>query len=91
MLNSKQEEVMAIAQEECAEVIQAVSKIFRFGIDASHEGVTNREHLTIEAGDLRCMLDLMVEFGLIDATEMINASFRKRKKLETWSKIFNND
>jgi hypothetical protein len=91
MLSNKQQEVMAIAQEECAEVIQAVSKIFRFGIDESHNGVTNREHLTIEAGDLQCMLDLLVEFGLIDKQEMIEASGKKRRKLETWSKIFDND
>lgn len=91
MLNSKQQEVLAIAQEECAEVVQAVSKVFRFGIDASHNGVTNREHLTVEAGDLQCMLDLMIEFGMIDKQEMIEASNRKRKKLETWSKIFSND
>ena len=40
-------EVMDILQEECAEVIQAVSKIRRFGIDnAKHNtGQTNREHL----------------------------------------------
>lgn len=91
MLTSKQQEVLAIAQEECAEVIQAISKVFRFGIDASHNGVTNREHLTVEAGDLMCMLDLMVELGMIDELEMIEASANKRIKLETWSKIFSND
>lgn len=91
MLTSKQQEVLAIAQEECAEVIQAISKVFRFGIDASHNGVTNREHLTVEAGDLMCMLDLMVELGMINELEMVEASANKRIKLETWSKIFSND
>ena len=32
-MNSDVKEVMDILQEECAEVIQAVSKISRFGID----------------------------------------------------------
>lgn len=38
-------EVMDILQEECAEVIQAVSKIRRFGIDNHKPGKskTNRE------------------------------------------------
>ena len=32
-MNEQLKEVMDIAQEECAEVIQAISKISRFGID----------------------------------------------------------
>ena len=31
-MNAKEKEVLDILQEECAEVIQAVSKIRRFGI-----------------------------------------------------------
>ena len=31
MLNKVQEEILTILQEECAEVIQAVSKVRRFG------------------------------------------------------------
>ena len=44
---NQEEEVMAILQEECAEVIQAISKINRFGMDNIKPGKpkTNRQHL----------------------------------------------
>ncbi len=83
-----EKEIMAITQEECAEVIQAISKVFRFGIDNSHNGVTNREHLTTELGDLHCMIELMVESKMVDRQELLYASGNKRKKLITWSNIF---
>ena len=83
-----QRQIMLIAQEECAEVTQAISKVFRFGIDAVHEKRTNRERLTEETGDLLCMIELMVESGLIDRNEMLHAAGMKREKLTKWSTIF---
>jgi len=35
-MQNSHKEVLLIAQEECAEVTQAISKVFRFGIDGSH-------------------------------------------------------
>ena len=87
-MQNKASEILLIAQEECAEVTQAVSKVFRFGMDAEHNGRTNKERLTEEVGDLMCMIELMVETGLIDSVEMLQAAVNKRKKLETWSTIF---
>ena len=46
-------EILSITIEEAAEIIQAISKIFRFGIDTSWKGETNREHLEEEIGDLK--------------------------------------
>ena len=47
-MNNKQKEVLSIAQEECGEVIVAISKIFRFGFDSRwpEGGVDNRARLT---------------------------------------------
>ena len=90
-MNNSQKEVLLIAQEECAEVTQAISKIFRFGIDGSHNERTNKERLTEELGDLHCMIELIVESGLIDRSELLNASGLKQKKLMRWSNIFNDD
>ena len=56
IMNEKQKEVMLIAQEECAEVIQAISKCFRFGFDDSYEGETNQQKLETEVGDLMAMI-----------------------------------
>ena len=90
-MNKAQKEVLLITQEECAEVTQAISKIFRFGIDGSHNERTNKERLTEELGDLHCMIELMVESGLIDRGELLNASGLKRQKLLKWSKIFESE
>jgi NTP pyrophosphatase (non-canonical NTP hydrolase) len=86
-MNSVDREVMLIAQEECAEVTQAISKVFRFGIDEVHKGQTNREHLEEEIGDLVCMFDLMEEKGIIDWTRVSLYAQKKREKLKTWSNV----
>jgi len=46
MTENQLKEIMGILQEECAEVIQAVSKVNRFGLDNFKPGKpkTNREH-----------------------------------------------
>jgi NTP pyrophosphatase (non-canonical NTP hydrolase) len=72
MRNTK--EVMAILQEECAEVIQAVSKINRFGRDTEWEGVTNKQHLAIEIGDLIAVIKI-----LVDETHTLSENPRKRQ------------
>jgi NTP pyrophosphatase (non-canonical NTP hydrolase) len=87
-MNDAQKEIMLIAQEECAEVTQAISKVFRFGIDGEHNNLTNRQRLTEELGDLHCMIELMVESGIINRKELFNASGAKREKLLKWSNIF---
>ena len=89
-MNNSQKEILLITQEECAEVTQAISKIFRFGMDAKHpnHNENNQQRLTEELGDLHCMIELMVESGLIDRTQLFNASGIKRQKLLKWSNIF---
>ena len=90
-MNKSQKEILLIAQEECAEVTQAISKVFRFGMDERYEDVSNRDRLTEELGDLHCMIELMVESGMIDRKELLNASGTKRKKLQKWSNIFDEE
>ena len=88
---SKIDEVYAITQEECAEVVQAISKIMRFGLDTTHNGLSNRTHLTEELGDLQCMINLLIEMGVCDTFEVSIAAKRKREKLRRWSGIFNGE
>lgn len=90
-MNEIEKEVLLIAQEECAEVTQAISKVFRFGLDAEHNGASNRERLTEEVGDLFCMIQLMIENGIININEVDNASANKKAKLQKWSNIFNEE
>jgi NTP pyrophosphatase (non-canonical NTP hydrolase) len=87
MQTERQEEIMLICQEECAEVAQAISKVFRFGVDGEHLGATNRERLEEEIGDLLCMIEMMTEEGIIDASVVANAAQAKRAKLAKWSNI----
>jgi len=86
-----QKEIMAIAQEECAEVVQAISKCFRFGFDSEHNGITNHQRLTEEIGDLLCMINLLMEKNVIDEIQTQKASYNKRLKLEKWSNIFDDE
>jgi NTP pyrophosphatase (non-canonical NTP hydrolase) len=87
-MNKSQKEVLLITQEECAEVTQAISKVFRFGMDEIYNDRSNKQRLTEELGDLHCMIELMVESGMIDRSELLNASGLKRHKLLKWSNIF---
>jgi NTP pyrophosphatase (non-canonical NTP hydrolase) len=87
-MNNKQREILLIAQEECAEVSQVISKIFRFGLDETYDNKTNRERLEEEVGDLVCMIELMQSNGLIDSEFLRNATRTKYSKLERWSTIF---
>ena len=85
--DSQIQEAMDILQEECAEVTQAISKVFRFGIDGLHNGKTNRDRLEEELGDLLCMIDLLVEKEIVDYSALEDAKIRKLQKLQTWSNI----
>ncbi len=89
-MDDKQKEIMLIAQEECAEVVQAISKVFRFGMDDVHPTTmkSNKDSLEEEVGDLMCMIELMQEYGIINASNVLNANVKKRNKLKQWSNIF---
>ena len=89
-MNSKEKEVLDILQEECAEVIQAVSKVSRFGIDNYKPGKpkTNREHMEEELGDLLAMVDIMLEQGIVSWDNLEVAKQAKIEKLKKWSNIF---
>lgn len=85
-MNEVQREIMLIAQEECAEVTQAISKVFRFGVTDEYLGQTNKQRLEEEVGDLMCMLEMMQQHGIIDPKNVVEANVRKRLKLKEWSK-----
>ena len=90
-MNSKQNEILLIAQEECAEVTQAISKCFRFGFDSEYEAKTNRQRLTEEVGDLLCMIELLIANGVVDEMSVYNAKNAKMTKLAKWSNIFDKE
>ena len=88
-MNKQEQEILDILQEECAEVIQMISKCRRFGIDEFHikSGEINRARLTEEIGDLLCMINLATKTKIVDETEVELACKRKVEKLKSWSNI----
>lgn len=80
----KQEQILTILQEECAEVIQAISKVRRFGM------VENKEQLEQEVADMLLMVKLLYDSNIIEFNElrMITRMNIKRDKLKHYSNIY---
>jgi len=91
-MDNRVRETLLILQEECAEVTQAVSKCFRFGLDNFKPGkpATNAEHLEVEIGDVLAMIDILVEQGIVDKDRLAAATAAKKIKLKQWSSIYEN-
>ena len=86
---SKIPEILDILQEECAEVIQAISKVRRFGMENTYkDGGTQREHLIQELGDVTLLIELLHAHQLCTDKELHAAQVRKSQKLTQWSKIY---
>jgi len=86
-MNKQTRELLNITLEECAEVTQAISKVFRFGFDSTHPntpGVDNKMHLEEEIGDLLCMIELLQDKGVLDENAIAAACYNKREKLKIW-------
>jgi hypothetical protein len=88
--SNKVEEILDILQEECAEVIQNVSKCRRFGLDNVYlNGTgTQRDELVKEIGDVVAMIELLKEHGVVTEAELAVAKQNKFNKLRKWSTIF---
>lgn len=87
-MKTQTEEILHILQEECAEVSQVISKIFRFGFTSKWQGVTNTSKLEEELGDVVAMIQLLVEHDIVKQEYIDAAAAKKRIKLHTWSTIF---
>lgn len=80
-------ELLTITMEECAEVIQACSKIIRYGMESEYRGITARETLEKELGDLQCMIDLLHEGDCVSYTKVDEYAVVKHEKLRKWSNL----
>jgi len=84
---------MTITMEECGELTQICSKTMRkfSTIDEVLEDTTrasvNRVKLIEEVGDVLCMIELMVEHGVLTNDELGARITLKRDKLKTWSNL----
>ena len=80
MSDNKLMESLGILQEECAEVIQAISKYRRFGEN-------NRLSVEQEIGDMLCIVLLLEQQGFISEVGLELAVNRKLEKLKKFSNI----
>jgi NTP pyrophosphatase (non-canonical NTP hydrolase) len=92
-MKKQTEEALGILQEECAEVIQEVSKIRRFGLDTLHykSGVKHSTMLEMEVGDVLALVDILIEQGILDRDGLEVATENKKLKLQQWSSIYVKD
>jgi len=81
---NKSDEILTLLQEECAEVIQAISKVRRFGKEA------NILSLTEEIGDVLYLISL-AKLHVAEINNFDYDSHNKKKftKLKEFSTIFN--
>lgn len=77
---NKLQELMTITMEECGEVIQECSKSIRMED-------YDRDELKDELADLMCMIELMIENGIVSELELKNGAQLKRVKLMKWSNL----
>lgn len=86
-MNEQTREALLILQEECSEVIQAISKCFRFGLNGQYLKESNRERLEQEIGDVLAMISILENQGEISNQHLSEAKQRKFKKLGEWSTL----
>lgn len=92
-ITAREDEILSLLQEECAEVIQMVSKIRRFGWDSCHPNdltLTNRDLLEDEIGDVSEIIHIMGEpdFGMISRHNVHVRQIKKNAKLRRYTDIF---
>tara|TARA_Y100000114_G_C11756156_1_gene326945 strand:+ start:19 stop:306 length:288 start_codon:yes stop_codon:yes gene_type:complete len=85
-LNNLQE-LMTITMEECGELTQQCSKIMRKYESLDLISEEERVKLVEEAGDLFCMLRLMIDNRVVTWKELSERADVKREKLKTWSNL----
>lgn len=84
---NKLQQLMTITMEECGELTQACSKIirkFRYREEIWEE---TRKTLIEEIGDVQCMIELMIDHGIVTHKEIAERSEIKRDKLKKWSDL----
>ena len=79
-MRTKLEELMVITMEECGELVQECSKKLRGSKTAT-------KLLIKEVGDVQCMIDLIVESGLLAREDISSRVQVKRDKLKRWSDL----
>lgn len=87
----KEQYYLTCLAEECAETIQRISKIFRFGLDSAHPkygSVPSRTLLAEECGDILGVIDELIALGTIDETVLAEHRVNKPARIEKYREEF---
>ena len=81
------QQLMIITAEECGELTQRCSKIVRKF--KYKEEITNEQRVKLleEIGDVQCMIELMIDHGIVSHHDVATRSNYKRDKLKKWSTL----
>jgi len=74
--------MLVITMEECGELIQACSKMLRFGEDQDYT------QLQEEIGDVMCMIEILKDGGLVSDEQIQERIKVKKEKLMKWSLLY---
>ena len=83
------QELLVITMEECGELTQRCSKIMRKYATTKLIEEDQRVKLMEEIGDVQCMIELMIDHGIVTHVEVAERSNKKREKLKKWSTLLN--
>lgn len=80
------ETLLSHLQEECAEVVQSVSKADRFGLETVYNDVSNKEHLQQEMGDVVALIMIITlrHQNVCTVEQLHDAVERKITKLKKY-------
>lgn len=81
------QQLMAISAEECGELTQVCMKYLRKYSTSENISIESKLKLIEEAGDVLCMIELMVEHDLLTNEELGRRVNEKRAKLSKWSNL----
>ena len=84
---NKLQQLMIITAEECGELTRRCSKIIRKYSTIDQIQEDQRKKLLEEAGDVLCMIELIVENGILTNEELGVRVNVKRDKLKKWSDL----
>lgn len=82
---NKEEMLLIMVAEECAEIVQAATKSLRFGLDDYYkENPTNREKLIVEFNDLITLIEILKEEDIITIYSSDKLMERKRERIKKY-------
>lgn len=77
-----EKELFIVLAEECGEVVQSCMKYLRWGMDENRH-----KEFKQEMGDVYCMIQLMIEAGVLTRNDLTKAAKEKRRKLSNLKEL----